>query len=136
MCSLPTSSTTKKTGHTPIWSRSLPHTRDPPSTSETIMIKFALFARLEAKPGKEAAVREFLEMGLALANQESTTPIWFAPEALGEHLRRVRRIRERSRTAGTLGGADRPGFKDKGRRALRPPAEHRADRGTGTQKPD
>src|SRR3981189_2500720 len=41
------------------------------------MIKFALFARLEAKPGKEAAVREFLEMGLALANRESTTPIWF-----------------------------------------------------------
>ena len=51
---------------------------DPPSTSETIMIKYALFARLEAKPGKEAAVREFLKMGLALANQESTTPIWFA----------------------------------------------------------
>ncbi len=42
------------------------------------MIKFALFARLEAKPGKEAAVREFLEIGLALANRESTTPIWFA----------------------------------------------------------
>ena len=42
------------------------------------MIKFALFARLEAKPGKEAAVREFLEMGLALANREYTTPIWFA----------------------------------------------------------
>jgi quinol monooxygenase YgiN len=48
------------------------------ATSETIMIKFALFARLEAKPGKEAAVREFLEMGLALANREYTTPIWFA----------------------------------------------------------
>src|SRR3979409_1802878 len=54
------------------------HRLIPPPTLETIMIKFALFARLEAKPGKEAAVREFLEMGLALANQESTTPIWFA----------------------------------------------------------
>ena len=42
------------------------------------MIKLALFARLEAKPGKEQAVKEFLEMGLALANQETTTPIWFA----------------------------------------------------------
>ncbi len=42
------------------------------------MIKFALFARLEAKPGKEAAVAKFLETGLALANQETTTPIWFA----------------------------------------------------------
>jgi quinol monooxygenase YgiN len=43
-----------------------------------MMIKFALFARFEAKPGKESAVAEFLEMGLTLANQETTTPIWFA----------------------------------------------------------
>jgi len=42
------------------------------------MIKFALFARLEAKAGKEEDVADFLETGLALANQESTTPIWFA----------------------------------------------------------
>src|SRR5262249_17327058 len=45
---------------------------------EMPMIKLALFARLEAKPGKEAAVAKFLETGLALANQEATTPIWFA----------------------------------------------------------
>jgi quinol monooxygenase YgiN len=38
----------------------------------------ALFVRLEAKPGKESAVAKFLEAGLALANQESTTPVWFA----------------------------------------------------------
>ena len=42
------------------------------------MIKFALFARLESKPGKEAAVAAFLEQGLAMAREESTTPIWFA----------------------------------------------------------
>jgi len=42
------------------------------------MIKHALFARFEAKPGKEAAVAEFLHMGLELANQEAQTPIWFA----------------------------------------------------------
>jgi quinol monooxygenase YgiN len=42
------------------------------------MIKCALFARLEARPGKEAEVERFLQAGLALANQESTTPIWFA----------------------------------------------------------
>jgi len=42
------------------------------------MIKLALFARLEAKPGNEAAVAAFLETGLALANQEASTPIWFA----------------------------------------------------------
>lgn len=42
------------------------------------MIKLALFARLEAKPGKEAEVAALLETGLALANQEDRTPIWFA----------------------------------------------------------
>ena len=42
------------------------------------MIKFALFARLEAKPGKESEVQKFLEAGLAMARDEKTTPIWFA----------------------------------------------------------
>jgi quinol monooxygenase YgiN len=42
------------------------------------MVKYALFARLEAKPGKENDVAKFLETGLALAQQESTTPVWFA----------------------------------------------------------
>ena len=41
-------------------------------------MKFALFARLEAKPGKENDVVEFLRQGLALANQEPTTLLWFA----------------------------------------------------------
>jgi quinol monooxygenase YgiN len=42
------------------------------------MLKFALFVRLEAKAGKEGDVAKFLETGLALANQEATTPLWFA----------------------------------------------------------
>jgi len=42
------------------------------------MLTVALFARLEAKPGKENEVAKFLEAGLAMANQETTTPIWFA----------------------------------------------------------
>ena len=42
------------------------------------MLRVALFVRLQAKPGKEADVARFLESGLALANQEATTPIWFA----------------------------------------------------------
>ena len=42
------------------------------------MLKFALFARLEAKPGKEEEVAAFLKQGLQLANQETTTPLWFA----------------------------------------------------------
>ena len=42
------------------------------------MYTVALFARLEAKPGKEKEVAKFLEAGLSMANQETTTPIWFA----------------------------------------------------------
>jgi quinol monooxygenase YgiN len=42
------------------------------------MLTVGLFARLEAKPGKEEEVAAFLEQGLQLANQETTTPLWFA----------------------------------------------------------
>ena len=41
-------------------------------------MKLALFARLEAKPGKEKEVADFLRQGLTLANQEATTLMWFA----------------------------------------------------------
>lgn len=42
------------------------------------MVKVALFVKLHAKPGKETDVANFLQQGLALANQETTTPVWFA----------------------------------------------------------
>ena len=42
------------------------------------MVTLSLFVRLEAKPGKENEVAAFLKQGLELANQEATTPIWFA----------------------------------------------------------
>jgi quinol monooxygenase YgiN len=45
---------------------------------EVPMVTVGLFARLEAKPGKERDVAAFLNQGLQLANQEATTPIWFA----------------------------------------------------------
>jgi quinol monooxygenase YgiN len=38
----------------------------------------ALLARLEAKPGKEAAVKDLLMSAVALANQEARTTVWFA----------------------------------------------------------
>jgi quinol monooxygenase YgiN len=37
-----------------------------------------LFVRLEAKPGKEDEVAAFLRQGLQLAQEETTTPLWFA----------------------------------------------------------
>jgi quinol monooxygenase YgiN len=42
------------------------------------MLKHALFVRLEAKPGHEQAVVDFLNNGLALANQERQTSVWFS----------------------------------------------------------
>ena len=42
------------------------------------MVKVALLARLEAKPGKEAAVADFLAGALPLANAEPKTTCWFA----------------------------------------------------------
>jgi len=42
------------------------------------MLKVGLSVRLEEKQGKESAVAKFLENALPLANQETTTPVWFA----------------------------------------------------------
>ena len=41
-------------------------------------LSLGLFVRIEAKPGKEAEVADFLMQGLQLAGQESRTPLWFA----------------------------------------------------------
>jgi quinol monooxygenase YgiN len=42
------------------------------------MVKFALLARLEAKPGKEQEVAAFIEGALSLAQQETETISWYA----------------------------------------------------------
>ena len=41
------------------------------------MVKVALFVRLEAKPGKEKDVEEFLLGGLPLVQAEPATTAWF-----------------------------------------------------------
>jgi quinol monooxygenase YgiN len=42
------------------------------------MVKVALWVRLEAKPGKEDDVANFLRDGLNLVQQEPATAAWFA----------------------------------------------------------
>ena len=42
------------------------------------MVKKALFAKLKAKAGKEAALEEFLNGGLSLALDEELTVNWYA----------------------------------------------------------
>jgi quinol monooxygenase YgiN len=41
------------------------------------MVKLALLVRLDAKPGKEKAVEEFLQSGLPLVQEEPDTIAWF-----------------------------------------------------------
>jgi quinol monooxygenase YgiN len=42
------------------------------------MVKIGLWVRLEAKPGKEEELAKFLNDGLALAQAEPATVVWFA----------------------------------------------------------
>ncbi len=42
------------------------------------MVKLALLVRLEAKPGKEAEVENFLKGGVELVRQEPDTKTWYA----------------------------------------------------------
>jgi quinol monooxygenase YgiN len=42
------------------------------------MVKLGLFVRLEAKPGKEAEVENFLRAGLPAVREEPATTAWFA----------------------------------------------------------
>lgn len=41
------------------------------------MVNVALFVRLEAKPGREAEVEQFLRGGLSLVDKEPSTIAWF-----------------------------------------------------------
>ncbi|MGH7229855.1 MAG: putative quinol monooxygenase [Nitrospiraceae bacterium] len=41
------------------------------------MVKVALLVRLEAKPGKEADVENFLRGGLPVVQEESATTTWY-----------------------------------------------------------
>ena len=42
------------------------------------MVKLALLARMDAKPGKEQEAAAFLRSALPLAQQETGTTVWFA----------------------------------------------------------
>jgi quinol monooxygenase YgiN len=42
------------------------------------MVTVALYVQLEAKPGKESEVADFLNSGLAIVQDEPATTAWFA----------------------------------------------------------
>src|SRR3569623_965199 len=45
---------------------------------ENHMVTVALFVSLEAKPGKEAAIADFLRGAILLVQMDSATNLWFA----------------------------------------------------------
>lgn len=45
---------------------------------DSTQVRVALWVRLEAKPGKEDAVADFLKGGLAIVQQEPGTVTWYA----------------------------------------------------------
>ena len=50
----------------------------PSATKAAAKVRTALLVRLQAKPGKEAAVAKFLEGGLPIVEQEPGTVTWYA----------------------------------------------------------
>jgi quinol monooxygenase YgiN len=50
----------------------------PVATKPATKVRTALWVRLEAKPGQEAAVAGFLEGGLSIVEQEPATITWYA----------------------------------------------------------
>jgi quinol monooxygenase YgiN len=62
------------------------HQNQTTSPTELIMLKFALYAHLEAKTGKEAAVEAMLKAAQPLAAKEVGTKTWYAfAEAPGHY---------------------------------------------------
>lgn len=53
-------------------------TQQPPKMETMKMAHMGLFVRLDAKPGKEAALEKFLKDALPLAQAEAGTPVWYA----------------------------------------------------------
>jgi quinol monooxygenase YgiN len=49
-----------------------------PHTTTSTRVRTGLFVRLEAKPGQERAVADFLRSALPLVERESATTTWYA----------------------------------------------------------
>jgi hypothetical protein len=92
------------------------------------MVKVALLVRLEAKPGKEDQVAKFLTSALALANQEATTPVWFAIRSGGRSFVIFDAFADEGGPEGTFERSDRGGANGECRRVTGQGPAHRAMR--------
>jgi hypothetical protein len=73
-------------------------------------VTVGLLARIEAKPGREADVEDFLHQGLSLVEQEPGTVRWFAIRFGALELRDLRRLPRRRRPPGSPLGPCGPGL--------------------------
>jgi len=73
------------------------------------MVTVALFVRIEAKPGKEVAVEEFLKNGLQIVEGEPATVAWFSMRLGPSTVGNFRCFPGRCRTQPTSFGAGRGG---------------------------
>jgi hypothetical protein len=89
------------------------------------MVKLSLFVRLEAKPGKEAAVEEFLRAGLPIVQKEPGTIAWFAVRFGPKTFGIFDNLSGRGGTAGTSLGRGRGSTNGKGFGAFRETARDR-----------
>ena len=82
------------------------------------MYKVALFARLEAKPGKENEVAKFLEAGLAMAKARAHDAPLVRFTVGPDNVRRIRRVCRRKRTSNAFARPDRQGAHGQGARVV------------------
>ena len=61
------------------------------------MTQHALYVQLEAKPGKEQEVVNFLSSARSMVRDEPETTAWFAIRMGAEDVRHIRRLRRRAR---------------------------------------
>jgi hypothetical protein len=97
------------------------------------MIKHALFVRLEAKPGKEKELAQFLQTGLGMAQQETTTPVWFALQLGASTFGIFDAFLDEARAPGSPRWADRAGTRRERAQAAGQGSVDRAHRGAGGQ---
>ena len=90
------------------------------------MSKLALYVPLEAKPGKEKEVAEFLNSALPMANAEPGTVSWFAFRKARRHSRfSIRSMHEAGRDAHLNGKIAAELMAKAGELLAKPPAIHR-----------
>jgi quinol monooxygenase YgiN len=91
------------------------------------MVKVGLFVRLEAAPGREAAVATFLRNGLDLVQQEPETTVWYALQLGPSTFGIFDAFEDESGREAHLNGAVAEGLSDNADLFAEPPAIEQVD---------